>query len=417
MFFSYIIDKNIQFSNNLTIYEWVPDKGEDVNVNFTTNVNYNVVINAINGVVQDGGVGYGQDEIDIPLRLLIGSLHYYNDDEVNYNKIKNYKLRTCIGNFFYVTSSNALQSLYLDSMTSQVVADSIKSIIAYPFEIEHGNETCKFKDYQGNEHGINMYATGKSRYKFLIAEDFQLIPYNLTNYPWNGFAKNNSFLKIEVYIPYYGWINLDASRLGDSFYLWYNVDFSSGSAQVILWNYSHNRIEFEATCQLGIKLSISRSNLDEITARGQANNLNMAVGAVAAGAQIAIGVTTDNPYAIGRGITGAANTISNYISNNATLIPQANGSVDDSNTSFFGPQRLRVRYSYYKPITEVNDNYIKNLGFPTNKYCNFRKPSGFDYEHYYEIIDFCPDNTMLQSTITKSELEEIKKSLAEGVYW
>lgn len=418
-----INDNNIQFSNKLTVFERVPetsDPNNEINTVFTSDVTYNVVINALNGVINDGGVNFMNDTITIPNFMIADfttpSWWYTYQERVNGN-IKNYKLRTCVGNFYYVTKSDDLANLYLASLSTQSVADSIKNIIAYPFEVPHGNTTCKFKDYKGDQYGTDLYATAMSRAQFLITEKFWLYDASIPTIIKDEFGKNNTYLKIELYIPYYGWIDIDSSSFNDFIYIFYTVDYSSGAAQVFVYNSSKRKLEFQGSCQLGIKLSITASNQEEINRRSEANNLNMGVGLVAAGVQVAIGAQTSNPYAIGRGITGAAATVTNYISNQAGLIVKANATVADSGLSFFGPQRARMRFSYNEPLQQRDSSYKKHIGIPTNKYSSVHLYVDSNTENYFEIINIDDEWQYNNTTMTKNEEQELRKICAEGFYW
>ena len=217
------------------------------------------------------------------------------------------------------------------------------------------------------------------------------------------------YSKWEIYVPFVSWVEVDINQVRNKRILvYYAMDMETGLSTAYIYNYTDGIVLFSATCQIGIRLSITTTNEIENTKQKQANDTNMILGALSSVLSIGVGVASENPVAIAGGVLSAGKTIAGYVNANNQIFDRANISFGGSISALYSPNEVKIRRSYHYPIAIDDDVYGHINGYPANIYQSLSIFSG-----YTEIgeIHFDPKNEL----IAQDEISEIVTLLKDGV--
>lgn len=293
--------------------------------------------------------------------------------------------------------------------------DYILSVIAYPFNVDteypdvlvdlaFGNDGDGNPRYMPDaDHGGNVQGkVAQSFSDYLVVADFTMpTP--------SSFLDLEPFTQYELYIPFYGWTKLDYDLVkGHRLLVYYATNRDDGSATAYVWDYTSRVLVYSTQCQLGVKLGLSSSNQEELTAQKNAIGLNLAVGLVSSALSIGVGVGTSNPVMVAGGALSATRSITSAINSFSMLFPRASASFGDSASGMYVPLEVRLRRtSNQRVLPNVEMSEFRRLhGAPLRQIKPLSNLRGFTIvsEIHLENIN-----------AFKREKEEIVRLLQSGV--
>lgn len=229
---------------------------------------------------------------------------------------------------------------------------------------------------------------------------------------WGNFLDYNPYTKIEIYLPYIGFreINTD-DFMGKTLRLKYSMDLMTGSCIAFLMCVSSNMTSvlynFEGNCFSQIPLS--GSTISEFYA-----SLVLGLGVGIASGSAALGAVTtfstlSKPNAIQKtSFNNAMDTLNNTSQNMVdSFFNKASVSRASRADSTYGMMGVKRPYLViHRPITSKPENYNQIIGYPSNVTSKLSDLSGFtiiDYVHLENI------------PATEAELSLIEQLLKSGV--
>ena len=267
-----------------------------------------------------------------------------------------------------------------------------------------------------NSFGFYSYTKDEVEYRidnfpYLIIKDFTIAPI------YENWRDYEPYTVYEIWVPFCQWVKISATDLFDAsgnsnrILIYYSLDVSSGQATAYIYNYSMKYIIWSGACQMGVKLDLSLTNLNENIKQKQSSALNTALGMISSAASIAIGVASENPVAVVGGVLSASKTLASSVNTNRMILDRNTTTFGSNDGALFAVNKVALR------ITHLAGNLIYDAektifyamnGKPLNKYISLSGLSG-----YTEIgdIHFNPMNY----NITQDEINEIVAILRNGV--
>ena len=238
---------------------------------------------------------------------------------------------------------------------------------------------------------------------YLIIKDFTCPDISLL-------SEREPHTNYEFYIAFVGWVKVDSSKIsGSRILIYYTMDLKSGISTAYIYNYTKQFVIWSGTCQLGVKIDMTTSNLIENTKQKQANDLNMILGTLSSAVSFGVGVASENPVAIMGGVLSAGKTIAGYVNANNQIFERAQMSFGTASGSLYSNLEFKCIKSTHELLTIDVDTYAHMQGLPYNNYvANMTNLSG-----YVEVgeIHFDPKN----ADIYQDEITEIVDLLQKGV--
>lgn len=226
----------------------------------------------------------------------------------------------------------------------------------------------------------------------------------------NSLSEREPHTNYEFYIAFVGWVKVDSSKIsGSRILIYYTMDLKSGISTAYIYNYTKQFVIWSGTCQLGVKIDMTTSNLIENTKQKQANDLNMILGMLSSAVSFGVGVASENPVAIMGGVLSAGKTIAGYVNANNQIFERAQMSFGTANGSLYTNLEFKCIKSTHELLNIDVNTYKHMQGVPYNNYVtNMSNLSG-----YVEIgeIHFNPMN----ANIYQDEIQEIVSLLKDGV--
>lgn len=231
-----------------------------------------------------------------------------------------------------------------------------------------------------------------------------------------GFLNYEPYSQIEMFIPYHGWVKLNPIDVLDYRIIVYFVaDATTGDGEIFVYNYDKQVIIYSANAQIGIKLSLTSTNAEELTRQKQANVNNLVLGLVNSTISIVGGVASENPMGVIKGITSGAKSVVDIVNANMMMFDKANVSVNGDKIGLFTGNEIIVKRTQRVPMPLGDDDvYIKNQGYPLNDYVVLSTIAELGDDTYLEIpqMRYVPQN---QLWITSTEIDEIEKLASDGI--
>lgn len=224
---------------------------------------------------------------------------------------------------------------------------------------------------------------------------------------FNNFLDYAPYTKIELYLPYVGFVTLNNSEvIGKTIRIKYAVDLYSGkcTAFVTAGNSTAETIILTRTGDMGVQIQIAGSSGAEISRRLLNLGAQTAQNTVNYAAGLAGSIATGNVVG---GITQTSSYLSSTALNAVTAMQQPvirSGSTSPAN-NLYAPQYAYIVYTRPKISRPVNYNH--HYGRPCGKQYQLSELSG------YTVVDTCHMKGF--TTATKSEIDEIESLLKSGV--
>ena len=307
--------------------------------------------------------------------------------------------------------------------SDDAVSSYIESVIWLPFDPTTpfslvGNGAIyvrnKYIDENGNYQDTNSTVTKLSCHHvnsslnksgicpYLIIKDFSCPNISLL-------SDREPHTNYEFFIPFVGWVKVDSSRISNiRILIYYTMDLKSGISTAYIYNYTQQFVIWSGTCQLGVKIDMTTSNLIENTKQKQANDLNMILGMLSSAVSFGVGVVSENPVAIMGGVLSAGKTIAGYVNSNNQIFERSQMSFGSANGSLYTNLEFKCIKATHELLDIDVDIYKHMQGLPYNNYVSLSNLTG-----YVEIgeIHFNP----MEENIYQDEIQEIVSLLKDGV--
>ena len=315
------------------------------------------------------------------------------------------------------TPLSQLTSLSNALIKDDTLASYIVNIIVFPFEETYLTDSTRARinkillkdDTSSVELGTNA---------ILYPENNVLNPVIVPNITFN--RHHNNFLdfepysKYEMYVPFYGWLELPSYELfrnGNKVNLQvvYFPNSESNTCDIVISTMDNPpKIIAEIPAQIGVEIAVNTTNQERINREKSANMLNSVVGASSGVLSGVVGGLLGGymapMYMVG-GFNQFVSSITGGISKDMTLLPSANSKVGGGYFAMVGERDIRTKVTTSKEIEF--DNYNKLVGRPLeedrvlNTLFGFTKIGGVHIENI--------------ETATRVEIEEIDNLLRQGV--
>lgn len=388
-----IKDDLVSYYYDKEVSEYVPSKGDKVNTTFDTYQTLST--NCVLSCISFNNIPSAYD-INPP-------------SGTNLPKIKQYQYEEMISETCFIMAMSDVNVVSYRVLKSDNLNSYVKSIVVYPFNLEKQSDTAVIT-YLGDTAIEKLDSTEQER-KYLYS---YYAKYKVSNYyviadftiSGNSFLDLEPYTIYELFIPYYGWITLSANQiLNHRIIVYYSIKVEDGSANVYVYDTTDNKNLFTSTCQLGVRIGLSTTNNEEISASKKANNLNLTLGLISAGASIGIGAYTGNATAVVGGVLSGAKSITSFVNNNSMMFEKAQSTFSDSVSGMYSSQDVVIRKTKMKP-KNYDDNYAKLFGKPLNKYMKVEELSGYTILGEVHIEDI--------GSITSNEFDELYAVLTTG---
>lgn len=338
-----------------------------------------------------------------------------------------YDLNTAIVSM--VTTSKLAYALY-EILNNNPVASFVGDITVYPFKISDivgsaydninfiiGTELIN--DGDGNAVKVNRLKHSIS--KEIIIKDF-ILDDNITP---TDFIDLNPYSKYELYIPFYGYYELNYNALRNHrLIVYYLTNFKTGSSTVYLCDYTDTtkrNIIFSAPVQLGIKLGTTIENTRQVNEQKTQNNFNTSmslISTVLGGITAGVGALTGNPLLIAGGVAGTTlgitKTLGQHEINEQRNYLQGNVQFGSDSTSILSPFDVYLRITTYTVQYPLDSNYLLENGGVCNKYVS-TLINTFGYTEFADIEIVVTPNT--EYSPTTEEINEFVDLFKKGVYF
>lgn len=309
--------------------------------------------------------------------------------------------------------------------TNSSLESYVISVVAFPFDLsiidsQHSSGVPYTKPLRVNTTDIKdsfdvviqaQISKGESS-GYHILYDGTLYPSDYQNE--KHFLDFEPYTQLDLFIPYHGWIKLNALDIvDDRILIYFVVDLTSGDGQVYVYNYTKQKIVYSANAQIGIKLALTRTNMEELTKQKQANTTNLALGLVGSSVGVIGGIASQNYVGAVMSGIGAISSIANFVNKNAMMIPRASGTINGDKLGLYGGNVPILKVSFREPINVLGD-YEHLNGYPINEYGKIEDYAQLGDREYFEIgvIHYYP---ISKTYITDSEITEIESLVKSGI--
>ena len=301
-----------------------------------------------------------------------------------------------------------IQNKDLDNILNYIYQDVnrvnyIESIVVFPFKLENLGELHD-KIIFGSETSDIVTANNYDFYpRFYTIADFT-IP-QATSY-----LDYAPFSQYELYIAYLGWITLDANDVvGKRLLVEFNISNVDGMGNVFVIDATDNKLIYQSTIQLGVKLGLSASNQGDIERNKLSSLINLSLGTITSGINIAGGVATGNPFGVAKGIAGIGSSFGAFANTTIHNIFKAYGQVTSGINGLYSPKNVRLRITKNAFIDDLYE-FTQNEGRLSLKKLKISSLIGFSKCASDIHLNAYPGATLQEMTL-------IKNQLIEGFYW
>lgn len=308
------------------------------------------------------------------------------------------------GDLLYsLNSVDDLEAIVKSYVNNDVKLTYLKHLTIYPFKPK----------YLGEQHhgaiAINpgvSYETVNYRDVDIVTESIEVGKFIFSKF--KSYMDFSPYTKYEVYVPYYGYVELNAEDLSFStIVVEYDVNYFTGEeiAKIVCYDFNNakKRLLFSSAVELGTKIPLNSTNSYEIEKEKDALKISTALGVVSSTMQIALGWASYNPMMMASGGMGLASTL-------GTALSKANqfyvsGKIDMSKAVFNNFNPLLPHLKVTKLVkNNNNDNFIKYYGKPLNEVHNLSTLHGFT-----KVVDIHLENVSALDG-EKSAIESLLKT-------
>lgn len=293
----------------------------------------------------------------------------------------------------------------------QTPAENIVSLRCYPFDVKSAmGITSDDEDIFISVVNTEVQGSLVGAYSMPI---FKLGNITIPEF-FHSFLDYAPYTKIELYLPYIGFVNLDVNAvMGKTIDIEYVVDIFSGkcTAFISIESLNERTIIMECDGTIGIDVQIGGGQGAEIAR----NMLKLGIGATAGAISLGAGAISAGANAKIAGTTGSIATISGasagYLANTTINAIQAGqshiskGGATQSGVNFFAPQNCYLVIT--RPSPKYPADYNHTVGKPSGMYATLGDLTGFT------VVDSIHVEGL--DTATSDEVTEVERLLKQGV--
>ena len=386
-------DNKMTYEFYQNVYEYVIDTGNEFN--FNTDVQPNNVTYAIsyydNKGVQ-GSATYVNGVGD-----LLPKISNTASARNNFNKVA----------FTTYSNVNVLAKWGVDNASA---LSYVISLVCYPFQIgvyqiaseqlylgndavEKDGQKAMVYVFSGNNNSLSPY--------------YKICEFYVNTYVGWGddYAKYEPYSTYELYLPYYGYIELKSSDIMNSLIsVYYSFDWANGSAKINIVNTTKNYVIKSLNANVGIKVSVNRTNNQELNDEKTQLAIKSAISGIASVASIGVGAVSKNPYLIASGVTGIASTAVDVASKLPMMHERAYVSNNSGLDGLYGCQQCRLKVTRF--VKREPSNYSSYYGRPLLQTIKLNQLVGFTTikEIHLDDVD-----------ATKIEKDDLLNKLINGI--
>ena len=215
---------------------------------------------------------------------------------------------------------------------------------------------------------------------------------------FNNFLDYSPFTKVEMYLPYIGFINLDTNEvIGKTLSIQYAVDSMTGMGTAFVM--ADDVMIYTGEGKIGVDVTLGGRNAAEVAKNNLMTGINTAGGvlstAMAAGTGVAAGVAA--------GMSTLTNTTASVIQGNQGHVTK--GSLGSSANGFYAPQNAYLIIT--RPTPAEPASYASQYGRPSGKTEHLQNLTG------YTVVDSVHVEGITNGT--QDETTEIERLLKSGV--
>ena len=372
---------------------------------------------------------YDMDNIDYDLTVAISvttrnnpkPLQLVEDPRCAYCKdIYNINTADLLGNKTYILSRNKATLVLNELITDDQKASYIRGIRVLPFclrpsAVSTDNNTGTIS--YGNNMSFSIGATA-TIYTWSNQTEYRFGSYDLTNFKPTSFTDYNGYRKVELYVPFYGWLELDNSLIRQYKYVdvTYVMNWDTLESNVHVYfrlgdNFatSDKLLYKDEKVVLGMDVAVNTSNDYENNQKRNSIAMQTSIGAVSSVLAIGAGLALSEtglgvPMMIG-GVASLGSTVGNAFAQSKQIYDYGTKTVlqNADDNYIYDVCILRIT----KPITfGYTSSWVSENGRPSYK--NVVLKNCLDYCEFGKV-NFSLENT--------KEEEELVTLLMEGVHF
>lgn len=277
--------------------------------------------------------------------------------------------------------------------TGKDVLRNLISLKAFPVTLEkiiHKGLSQKEIIIAGTQTGVNAWA---------VDSTYDIINMGSISIParFEDFRDYAPYTKIEIFIPFCGWVSLPSHTMGRTVSVKMTYDIIAGTCKAFVF-LDDNTIVSEISGVMSVDIPFTAEAVGMKTAGVISGVLGVASSVLGAG----VGLATGNIIGTASGAIGVANSVSQLISANNANYTEVKGNTGDAN-NFAGLKTCFLKIT--RPVSHIPDNYARTVGWLYNKSETLVEGLGFT------VID----NPQINGNMTETERDELKALLSRGV--
>lgn len=428
-----IYDERVPYAPTRAVVDYKPTmtpSGSLVNFSFKTNdvvgnVAFNYVFEVMNSNQYQSLI-----QPDIPYKTMT-----YDLDDIM-PRVADYRLAPYNHSVIYVGEMTMIGHLLDACVKSEELRSNIIYLTAYPFalptvgEYPTGLEPIVYgKDNKNitykvgnNDVTLECLKSRSNESGYLVLADFELnIPATISSSVDPSVLTDKSLVSYEIYLPYYGYVNIPCEYRGHRLIVYYTIHYSDGIGTVNVADISDTidapYVILNKQVQLGVQIPLDGSNNQELLARKQASLLNTVVSVAGGALTTYAGYKTGNVRMAMYGVAGIAGGVASYANTQIKAIDKAETTVPSGSIGSYSPQEVRIRFTYQPTQSDFYRPYFEHFnGKPCSMVTYLSNLSG-----YTEIDRLHVEGTKQSvfgylTDITYTEYEELEKLCRTGVY-
>lgn len=325
---------------------------------------------------------------------------------------------------YYLLNYGEMGYFNLACLKKDSTASFVISCLWLPFDITTNNAVTiassrrMFAGSDALTHNKSWEDAGSSAFTFVSVDELDngALPYFITadfTFPDAvTFINYKPFMKVEIYIAFVGWVELEMTGLfGKRCIIYYSLDAESGSSTAYLYNLTDKKVMWSSGCQFGIKMDFNTANFYQNNLQRELLAISTILASFNEGASVAEKFARSGDFSgvFKAGVNVGTNVVS-YTMKDALIQNSMSASIGSSETGLYSPHESILRITLRDIIAQEDlSDYYRMQGKPYNKYVtNINNLSG-----YLEVgeIHFNPQN----NAIYQDEIQEIVSLLKDGV--
>ena len=350
----------------------------------------------------------------------IGSIDYKIPALRNLPAISTYRTGDAGGSAVFGLDFTNVANLLTDLMGNfSAYSTFFKSLVAFPFEIPDFSDDSELAISIWEYEQTTDPATGKlttafvtkttsaygkyipSTSSYLVAADFEMPEVS-------SFLELQPYSHYEIYIPFLGWKEININELsGHRILVYYAVNYQDGSAEAVIYDYDLEAVLFSSPCQVGIPLSLSSTDSQELLTQKNSMQTNLILSLVGSGVGMVGSAISKNVIGmVGSGLS-AVQAITDYVNKDSMMFTHAQVSLNGSAGGMYAPLNVRLRKTSVRMREGLNlTKFAHQFGRPLREIRKLSSLSGFTQiaQIHLESID-----------ATQPEKDIIESSLLRGV--